>query len=59
MESDPGHDLRNGLSIIQASLEAMLDGMVPVDEHHLRTLLTVVHSMNRLVDKLPRPADDR
>jgi two-component system sensor histidine kinase BaeS len=50
--ADVGHELRTPLAVIQGHLEAMLDGVYPVDEAHLRPILDESRVMARLIDDL-------
>ncbi|MEZ0241692.1 MAG: sensor histidine kinase [Chloroflexota bacterium] len=50
--ADVGHELRTPLAVIQGHLEAMLDGVYPADEAHLRPVLDETRVMARLIDDL-------
>ncbi|HYN69847.1 MAG TPA: HAMP domain-containing sensor histidine kinase, partial [Candidatus Eisenbacteria bacterium] len=50
--ADVGHELRTPLAVIQGHLEAMLDGVYPADEAHLRPILDETRVMARLIDDL-------
>lgn len=50
--SDVAHELRTPLSVIQANLEGVLDGLYPADEEHLGRLLEETAVMARLLDDL-------
>jgi len=50
--ADVGHELRTPLAVIQGHLEAMLDGVYPADEAHLRPILDETRVMARLVEDL-------
>jgi two-component system sensor histidine kinase BaeS len=50
--ADLGHELRNPITVAMAQTEAMLDGVLPADTTHLRTLLTDMQYLSRLVDDL-------
>jgi signal transduction histidine kinase len=50
--ADVAHELRTPLSVIQATLEALIDGLYPPDEAHLRALLVESRGMSRLLDDL-------
>jgi signal transduction histidine kinase len=50
--ADVAHELRTPLSVIQATLEALIDGLYPLDEAHLRTILGETRGMSRLLDDL-------
>ena len=47
--ADVAHELRTPLSVIQANLEALLDGLYPIDEAHLRPVLEETQTMSRLL----------
>ncbi|HSJ34655.1 MAG TPA: HAMP domain-containing sensor histidine kinase [Acidimicrobiia bacterium] len=47
-----GHDLRTPLASLQASLEAVTDGVAPDPERYLRGMATDVDLLRRLVDDL-------
>jgi signal transduction histidine kinase len=46
------HELRTPLSVIQANLEALIDGLYPIDDAHLRPVLDETKVMARLLDDL-------
>jgi len=50
--ADLGHELRTPLAVIQGELEAMADGVHPVDPRQLEMLLDETHLLARLVDDL-------
>ena len=50
--ADVGHELRTPLTVLRGDVEAMVDGVRPVDESHLRTLLDDVAMVERLLDDL-------
>jgi two-component system, OmpR family, sensor histidine kinase BaeS len=52
MLADVTHELRTPLTIVQGGLEAMLDGIHPMDEDHVAPLLAETAVMGRLVDDL-------
>ena len=52
MVADVAHELRNPLSVIQGSLEAMLDGVVPLDPEQVASIHGETLVLNRLVDDL-------
>ncbi len=50
--ADVTHELRTPLTVIQGGLEAMLDGVHPMDEDHLSPILAETAVMDRLLDDL-------
>jgi signal transduction histidine kinase len=50
--SDVAHELRTPLSVIQANLEAILDGLYPPDEEHLGRVLEETKVLSRLLEDL-------
>ena len=50
--ADVSHELRTPLAVIQGNLEALLDGVYPPDEAHLRPILDETRVLERLVDDL-------
>jgi two-component system OmpR family sensor kinase/two-component system sensor histidine kinase BaeS len=50
--SDVAHELRTPLSVIQANLEAILDGLYPADPEHLGRVLQETKVMSRLLEDL-------
>jgi two-component system sensor histidine kinase BaeS len=50
--ADVSHELRTPLAVIQGNVEALLDGVYPPDEAHLRPILDEIGVMERLVDDL-------
>jgi signal transduction histidine kinase len=50
--ADVAHELRTPLSVIQANLEAVLDGLYPLDEAHVRPVLEETKVMSRLLNDL-------
>jgi signal transduction histidine kinase len=50
--ADVAHELRTPLSVMQATIEALIDGLYPLDEEHLRLLLGETKVMSRLLDDL-------
>jgi two-component system, OmpR family, sensor histidine kinase BaeS len=52
MLADVTHELRTPMTVIGGGLEAMLDGVHPLDEDHLAPLLAETVVMGRLLDDL-------
>ena len=52
LTTDVAHELRTPLMAIQATVEAMVDGVLPVDEERLITVDSEVQRLSRLVDSL-------
>ncbi len=50
--ADVSHELRTPLAVIAGNLEAMVDGVHPVDEAHLAAILEETRVMERLIDDL-------
>ena len=50
--ADVGHELRTPLTVLRGDLEAMVDGVRPVDGEHLRRLLDDVAMVEHLLDDL-------
>jgi two-component system sensor histidine kinase BaeS len=50
--ADVTHELRTPLQVIGGSVEAMLDGVHPIDDAHLAPILAEIAVMNRLLDDL-------
>ena len=50
--ADVTHELRTPLTVIAGGIEAMLDGVHPIDEDHLAPLLAETATMDRLLDDL-------
>jgi two-component system sensor histidine kinase BaeS len=50
--ADIAHELRTPLAVIQARLEAIIDGIHPANDDNLRSILSQTQLMNRLVDDL-------
>lgn len=54
LTSDVAHELRTPLMAMQATVEAMQDGVLPTDEEHLETVASEVRRLSRLVDAMLR-----
>ena len=52
LTTDVAHELRTPLMAIQATVEAMVDGVLPVDEQRLMTVDSEVMRLSRLVDSM-------
>lgn len=52
MTADVAHELRTPLTVVQSNLEAMLDGVYPLDVDHLASVLAQTKLLTRLVDDL-------
>ncbi len=50
--ADVSHELRTPLAVIRGDLEAMVDGIHPVDEEHLARVIDETAILERLVDDL-------
>ena len=50
--ADVTHELRTPLAVLQAGIEAQVDGIHPRDERHLASLLEETQLLGRLVDDL-------
>jgi two-component system sensor histidine kinase BaeS len=50
--ADVSHELRTPLAVIQGNLEAVLDGVYPPDDAHLRPILEETRVLERLIDDL-------
>lgn len=50
--ADVTHELRTPLQVIAGSVEAMIDGVHPLDDAHLAPILGEIAVMNRLLDDL-------
>src|SRR6185503_6295748 len=50
--ADVSHELRTPLAVIQGNLEALVDGVYPPDEAHLRPILDETRVLERLVEDL-------
>ena len=49
------HDLGNSLSIAQASIEAMLDGVVEISEERLQRVREILSAASVLLDQMQKP----
>lgn len=52
MTADVAHELRTPLTVVQSNLEAMLDGVYPMDAEHLSSVLAQSRLLSRLVEDL-------
>ena len=52
LTSDVAHELRTPLMAMQATVEAMQDGVLPCDAEHLGTVADEVRRLSRLVDAM-------
>lgn len=52
LTSDVAHELRTPLMAMQATVEAMQDGVLPADQEHLATVGIEVRRLSRLVDAM-------
>jgi signal transduction histidine kinase len=50
--ADVTHELRTPLTVMQGNIEALIDGVRPMDEAHLRAILEDTHVLARLIDDL-------
>ena len=50
--ADVTHELRTPLTVIQGNIEALIDGVHPTDEAHLRSILDETQVLSRLIDDL-------
>lgn len=50
--ADVSHELRTPLAVVQGNIEALLDGVYPADEAHLRPILDETRVLERLIDDL-------
>ena len=50
--ADVSHELRTPLAIVQGNVEALLDGVYPPDELHIRPILEEAAVLERLIDDL-------
>ncbi|MDO4797074.1 MAG: HAMP domain-containing sensor histidine kinase [Coriobacteriales bacterium] len=54
LTSDVAHELRTPLMAMQATVEAMQDGVMPADQNNLATVSVEVRRLSRLVDAMLR-----
>lgn len=54
LTSDVAHELRTPLMAMQATVEAMQDGVLPADDEHFETVASEVRRLSRLVDAMLR-----
>lgn len=52
LTGDVAHELRTPLMAMQATVEAMQDGVLPADDEHFETVATEVRRLSRLVDAM-------
>lgn len=52
LTSDVAHELRTPLMAMQATVEAMQDGVLPADDEHFETVATEVRRLSKLVDAM-------
>ncbi len=52
LTSDVAHELRTPLMAMQATVEAMQDGVIPADQEHLATVAIEIRRLSRLVDAM-------
>ena len=52
LTADVAHELRTPLQAIQATVEAMQDGVLPADEEHLQTVRDETVRLARLADSI-------
>lgn len=50
--SDVAHELRNPVAVLRAQIEGMADGVLPVDQARLGSLVDDIGTLSRLVDDL-------
>jgi two-component system OmpR family sensor kinase/two-component system sensor histidine kinase BaeS len=50
--ADSAHELRTPVTLIRGSIEAMIDGIYPADEDHLRSVHEETLRLSRLIDAL-------
>ena len=54
LTGDVAHELRTPLMALQATIEAMQDGVLPADDEHFETIATEVRRLSRLIDTMLR-----
>lgn len=54
LTGDVAHELRTPLMAIQATVEAMQDGVLPADSEHLEVVASEVRRLSRLIDVMLR-----
>lgn len=54
LTGDVAHELRTPLMALQATIEAMQDGVLPADDEHFETVATEVRRLSRLIDAMLR-----
>lgn len=52
LTSDVAHELRTPLMALQATVEAMQDGVLPADDEHFETIAAEIRRLSRLVDAM-------
>ena len=52
MLADVSHELRTPITVIQGNVEGILDGLYPVDEARLKSIMEETQILSRLVDDL-------
>ena len=52
LTGDVAHELRTPLMAMQATVEAMQDGVLPADDEHLEVVATEVRRLSRLIDTM-------
>lgn len=52
MTADIAHELRNPIAVLQANIEAVIDGVLPPTDENLQPLLDQTRLLTRLVDDL-------
>jgi signal transduction histidine kinase len=50
--ADVSHELRTPITVMQGTLEGVIDGVYPADEAHLRPVLDETRVLSRLIDDL-------